>query len=88
MNLVGDSSQGSLLDPLSKREVEILRLLAEGYSNGEIAQKLYIAPETVKWYNKQIFSKLFMVEMEKLLSVYLQPAHLATVSIWQLKHQE
>lgn len=29
-----------------------------GMSNHEIAQKLHLSPETVKWYNKQIFSKL------------------------------
>lgn len=47
-----------LLDPLTQREMEILHLLAEGLSNREIAQKLVIAPGTVKWYNKQIYNKL------------------------------
>jgi predicted ATPase/DNA-binding CsgD family transcriptional regulator len=47
-----------LLEPLTEREVDVLRLLAEGLSNREIAQRLVIAPETVKWYNKQIYSKL------------------------------
>lgn len=47
-----------LPEPLTEREQEILRLLAEGLSNREIAQKLVIAPETVKWYNKQIYNKL------------------------------
>ena len=47
-----------LLETLTEREVEILHLLAEGLSNREIAQRLVIAPETVKWYNKQIYSKL------------------------------
>lgn len=37
-------------------EVEILYLLAEGLSNREIAQKLVITPETVKWYNEQIYN--------------------------------
>ena len=46
------------LEPLTEREVDVLRLLAEGLSNREIAQRLVIAPETVKWYNKQIYSKL------------------------------
>jgi predicted ATPase/DNA-binding CsgD family transcriptional regulator len=51
-------SSDNLLDPLTSREMDILGLLAEGLSNREIAQKLVIAPGTVKWYNKQIFSKL------------------------------
>jgi predicted ATPase/class 3 adenylate cyclase len=52
-----DSSQ-TLLEPLTQRELEILRLLAKGLSNREIALALVIAPGTVKWYNKQLYSKL------------------------------
>jgi predicted ATPase/DNA-binding CsgD family transcriptional regulator len=51
-------SAGSLLDPLKERENDILRLIADGLTNREIAQELFIAVETVKWYNKQIYSKL------------------------------
>jgi DNA-binding CsgD family transcriptional regulator len=46
------------IEPFSPREIEILNLISEGKSNGEIAQKILISIETVKWYNKQIFSKL------------------------------
>jgi len=42
----------------AQRELEILHLLADGLSNREIALKLTISLDTVKWYNKQIFSKL------------------------------
>ncbi|MBK8022967.1 MAG: hypothetical protein IPK19_16460 [Chloroflexi bacterium] len=45
-------------DALTDREIEILRFIAEGLSNQDIAQALILAPETVKWYNKHIFSKL------------------------------
>ncbi len=45
-------------ETLSPREIEILRLVAEGLTNREISQKLHLALETIKWYNKQIFSKL------------------------------
>jgi predicted ATPase/DNA-binding CsgD family transcriptional regulator len=47
-----------LTHTLTDRELEILRLIAEGLSNQEIARELVLAPETVKWYNKHIFSKL------------------------------
>lgn len=47
-----------LLDPLTSREIEILRLLAERRTNREIAESLYLSLETIKWYNKQIYSKL------------------------------
>ena len=52
-------SRGSLLaDPLSKRELEVLRLLAAGYSNPEIAGQLYISLNTVKSHLKNIYAKL------------------------------
>jgi predicted ATPase/DNA-binding CsgD family transcriptional regulator len=43
---------------LNKRAVEILRLLAEGMTNREIAERLVLAISTVKWYNRQIYSIL------------------------------
>jgi predicted ATPase/DNA-binding CsgD family transcriptional regulator len=48
----------SLLSSFTGREVDILRCIADGLSNQEIASKLSIALETVKWYNKRIFGKL------------------------------
>ena len=46
------------LEPLTRRELEILQLLAEHLSNNEIALKLTLAPSSIKWYTKQIFAKL------------------------------
>jgi DNA-binding CsgD family transcriptional regulator len=43
---------------LNKHELEVLRLLAEGRSNQEIADTLIVAKSTIKWYLKQIYSKL------------------------------
>jgi len=40
------------------RELEILQLLAQGLTNSEVAARLHLSPETVRWYNKQIFEKL------------------------------
>ena len=48
----------SLAEPLSEREREILRLLAAGASNREIAGKLYIAEGTVKNHVTNILAKL------------------------------
>jgi DNA-binding NarL/FixJ family response regulator len=42
---------------LSAREVEVLRLLAEGCDNNEIALRLYLSPTTVKRHVSAIFSK-------------------------------
>jgi LuxR family maltose regulon positive regulatory protein len=47
-----------LLDPLSERELEVLRLIAEGLSNREIAGRLHITVATVKSHANHIFSKL------------------------------
>ena len=48
----------ALPEPLSKRELEVLQLLARGASNQEIAQELVIALDTVKRHVSHIFSKL------------------------------
>lgn len=47
-----------LVEPLSERELELLALLAEGIPNQEIAQRLYIAPGTVKRHVHNILGKL------------------------------
>jgi DNA-binding NarL/FixJ family response regulator len=47
-----------LLVPLSERELEVLRLLAQGASNKQIASQLYLAEGTVKNYISTIFDKL------------------------------
>ena len=44
--------------PLSPREKEILRLLAEGYSNAAIAEQLVISPSTVHTHRSNIMTKL------------------------------
>lgn len=45
-------------ESLSEREHDILKLMADGLTNQEIASQLYIAFETVRWYAKGIYSKL------------------------------
>jgi LuxR family maltose regulon positive regulatory protein len=50
--------QTPLLDPLTERELEILRLIAQGHSNRQIADNLFISVGTVKGHVNHIFSKL------------------------------
>jgi LuxR family maltose regulon positive regulatory protein len=47
-----------LIEPLSQRELEILELIAQGLSNQEISERLYLALSTVKGHNRIIFDKL------------------------------
>jgi LuxR family transcriptional regulator, maltose regulon positive regulatory protein len=48
----------TMLEPLSQRELEILKLIAQGLSNREISARLFLALDTVKGHNRRIFDKL------------------------------
>ena len=43
---------------LSQREVEVLRLVVEGMTDGEIAKELYLSPRTISTYLSSIYNKL------------------------------
>jgi two-component system, NarL family, response regulator LiaR len=47
-------------DPLTERELEVLRLISQGLSNKEIASKLFIAEYTVRTHVSNILSKLHL----------------------------
>ena len=47
-----------LIEPLSDRELEVLRLIANGLSNREIAQELILSLPTIKWHTSNIYGKL------------------------------
>jgi LuxR family maltose regulon positive regulatory protein len=51
-------STPSLVEPLSPRELEVLRLVAQGLSNQQIGERLFLALDTVKGHNRRIFDKL------------------------------
>lgn len=53
-----DSEANLLVNDLSNREKEVLRLLAQGLDNKEIATRLFIAEQTVKNHVSVIYSKL------------------------------
>lgn len=46
------------IEPLSEREIEVVRLLAQALPNKKIARALGLSPETVKWHLSHIYSKL------------------------------
>ena len=53
-----NNGQDQLMEPLSERELEVLALLAQRYTNKEIAAQLFIAPATVKHHTISIYRKL------------------------------
>jgi LuxR family transcriptional regulator, maltose regulon positive regulatory protein len=48
----------ALADPLTRRELEVLTLIAEGYTNRQIADRLFIGVSTVKKHINHIYNKL------------------------------
>jgi two-component system response regulator NreC len=59
-------------DPLSNREHEVLRLLALGHTNGEIADKLFISVRTAETHRSHILQKLHLATRADLVRYALQ----------------
>lgn len=53
-----DNSEFAWIEPLSAREVEVLELIAEGLTNKDISDRLYLTLNTVKTHTRNIYSKL------------------------------
>jgi DNA-binding NarL/FixJ family response regulator len=58
MSEIGNTSHDNAVGTLTKRELEILRLVAEGLTNEEIGKKIFISEKTVKTHLTNIFDKL------------------------------
>jgi LuxR family maltose regulon positive regulatory protein len=54
----GSEQDQSLVDPLSQRELEVLRLLGSELTGPEIARELYVTLNTLRTHTKRIFTKL------------------------------
>jgi len=60
------------LESLSRREMEILRSIARGSSDREIAQTFFLSLNTIKWHNRQIYSKLGVANRKQAVELALQ----------------
>lgn len=58
MSSRGSNPAESLVERLTRREREILALLAQGYTGPEIADQLTLALSTVKWHIQQLYGNL------------------------------
>lgn len=57
---------------LTRRERELLRLVTEGYTNAEIAEKIFLSPETIKGYRKNLLVKLDAKNTAVLVKIALE----------------
>ena len=53
----GGKAQATNAPKLNDREIAILKLLAQGCTNSQIADQIFLSPETVKWYRKNLLLK-------------------------------
>ena len=58
MGLINKEESSQTLEGLTKREIEVLKLITEGLFNKEIAYKLSISERTVKNHVSNIFKKI------------------------------
>ena len=58
---------GTAAKPLSRREGQVLRLVAEGKSDSEIAALLTVAPKSVESYRRRIMNKLGIEDLPGLV---------------------
>src|SRR6185295_4337452 len=59
---------------LSARQLEILALVAQGFSNAEIASRLYLTESTVKWHVRKILRALGVANRAQAVARYLSVA--------------
>jgi len=64
----GDFWKSVLKQELSDREKEILQYAIRGYSINDIAEKIYISPDTVKFHRKKLFEKLEVANISEAIA--------------------
>lgn len=65
-------NQNGILKQLSAREIEILKLIAQGYSSTVIGNKLFLSPQTIDTHRKNILKKLNLHNVQQLTKFAMQ----------------
>lgn len=60
---------------LSPREAEVMELVADGLSNGEVATRLFVSEKTVKNHVNSLFAKLGVTTRSQAIVLWLRPGH-------------
>ena len=63
------TARPSTLPSFTPRERDVLRLIGDDLSNAEIAERLVVSPQTVRWYVKEIYSKLGVHSRDEALAL-------------------
>ncbi len=71
-NAKQESRDKNIIDSFTKRELEILQLVSEGFSNADIAEKLKISPRTVGGHRNNMLSKSGLKNTAALISFALK----------------
>jgi DNA-binding NarL/FixJ family response regulator len=69
---LSDRQGSSPLDSLSKREREILKLVADGHSSARIGEMLHLSPKTVDSYRSRLMQKLHLTDLVALIKFAIQ----------------
>ena len=67
-----NSTDPGPLETLSQRELEILKLVADGTTSREIAERLSISPKTVDTYRSRLMHKIMVEDMAGLVKFAIQ----------------
>jgi DNA-binding NarL/FixJ family response regulator len=69
---VGTRASATPLESLSRREREILKLVADGHSSAEIGAKLQLSPKTVDSYRSRMMQKLHLADLAGVIKFAIQ----------------
>ncbi|MBI3286250.1 MAG: hypothetical protein HYZ65_15570 [Burkholderiales bacterium] len=73
MNLSSSAADSVAMEELSDREIQVLKMLAQGYSNRSIAERLFISENTIKTHLRKINAKLDVHNRMQAITVARRP---------------